>query len=177
MLEEITIKDVKEKEKLEYLIKTKKWNPYCLRHSSISSDSDFLPEYALKKKVRWSMNSKQGTRYIKTRLGNDLKEKILHYNGITSESEIKKKPSIIDCPRCQVVNAFENKYCSKCSYPLKPEAYEEIKSEEDKRMKILEEKQKQKDEQINQLIAKQEKFEKMIQSLIDIGQLKPLSHN
>ena len=60
---------------------------------------------------------------------------------------------------------------------MKPEAYEEIKSEEDKRMKILEEKQKQKDEQINQLIAKQEKFEKMIQSLIDIGQLKPLSHN
>ena len=66
-----TIKDVKEKEKLDYLIKTKKWNPYCLRHSSISSDSDFLPEYALKKKVSWSMNSKQGSRYIKRRIGDD----------------------------------------------------------------------------------------------------------
>jgi hypothetical protein len=33
----------------------------------------------------------------------------------------------------------------------------------------------EKDEQINQLIKKQEKFEQMIQSLIDIGQLKPLS--
>jgi hypothetical protein len=30
------------------------------RHSSITSDSDYLPEYALKKKVRWSMNSRQG---------------------------------------------------------------------------------------------------------------------
>ena len=30
--------------------------------------SDHLPEYALKKKVRWSMNSKQGTRYIKEEL-------------------------------------------------------------------------------------------------------------
>ena len=29
----------------------KKWNPYCIRHSAITSDSDFLPEYALKKKV------------------------------------------------------------------------------------------------------------------------------
>ncbi len=44
-------------------------------------------------------------------------------------------------------------------------------------MKILEENQKLKDDQINQLIAKQEKFEQMIQSLIDMGQLKPLSHN
>ena len=60
----------------------------------------------------------------------------------------KKKTSIIDCPRCDLVNAIENKYCSKCSYPLKPEAYDEIKSAEDKRMKILEENQKQKDEQM-----------------------------
>jgi integrase/recombinase XerD len=59
MVEEGSVKDTKEKEKLENLLKIKKWNPYCLRHSSISNDSDFLPEYALKKKVRWSMNSKQ----------------------------------------------------------------------------------------------------------------------
>ena len=118
------------------------------------------------------MNSKQGTRYIKNRLGNDLKEKILQYNGIISENVGKKKTSVIDCPRCELVNAIENKYCSKCSYPLKPEAYDEIKDSEEKRMKILEEKQKQKDEQINQLMAKQERFEIFIQSLIDNGQLK-----
>ena len=171
------ITDTKEREKLEYLINTKKWNPYCIRHSSITSDSDYLPEYALKKKVRWSMNSKQGTRYIKNRLGNDLKEKILEYNGIISDNPNKIKSSIIDCPRCELVNAIENKYCSKCSYPLKPEAYDEIKDSEEKRMKILEEKQKQKDEQINQLMAKQERFEILIQSLIDNGQLKPLSSN
>ncbi len=41
--------------------------------TSISSDTDFLPEYALKKKVRWCMNSKQGSRYIKRRIGDDLK--------------------------------------------------------------------------------------------------------
>jgi integrase/recombinase XerD len=50
MLKEGTVKDAKEIEKLESLLRTKKWNPYCLRHSSISSDSDYLPEYALKKK-------------------------------------------------------------------------------------------------------------------------------
>ena len=131
MLKEGFIKDVKEKEKLEYLIKTKKWNPYCLRHSSISSDSDFLPEYALKKKVRWSMNLKQGLRYIKRRIGDDLKNQILVRNGIISESEIKKKPSIHLCPRCEFVHSIQYKICSSCSYPLTPSAFEEIKSEED----------------------------------------------
>ncbi|MDF0680194.1 MAG: hypothetical protein P0116_04435 [Candidatus Nitrosocosmicus sp.] len=69
LLKEGSIKDAKEIEKLEFLLRTKKWNPYCIRHSAITSDSDYLPEYALKKKVRWSMNSRQGSRYIKTRMG------------------------------------------------------------------------------------------------------------
>lgn len=51
MLECEAINSVKEKEKLEYLLRTKKWNPYCLRHSAITYDSDYLPEYAVKKKV------------------------------------------------------------------------------------------------------------------------------
>ena len=60
-----SINDDVEREKLQALLITKRFNPYCLRHSSISHDSDFLPDYALKKKVRWSMNSKQPSRYIK----------------------------------------------------------------------------------------------------------------
>ncbi len=116
------IKDKIEREKIEYLLKTKKWNPYFIRHSSITADSDYLPEYALKKKVRWSMNSKQGARYIKRRMGEELKRQILQRNGILQEEGIKKKPSILNCPRCELVNALENQYCSKCSYPLKPEA-------------------------------------------------------
>src|SRR5215204_703599 len=134
LLDNNEITDTKEREKLQYLLNTKKWNPYCIRHSSITNDSDYLPEYALKKKVRWSMN---------TRLGNELKEKILEYNGIIDENESKKKISISNCPRCELVNAIENKYCSKCSYPLKPEAYDEIKTEEDKKLKLLEEKHSQ----------------------------------
>jgi integrase/recombinase XerD len=46
-MDEIKISD--ENGKLEYLIKTKKWNLYFIRHSAITSDSDFLPEYPLGK--------------------------------------------------------------------------------------------------------------------------------
>lgn len=138
LLKEGSITDQKEIDKLNFLLRTKKWNPYCIRHSAITSDSDYLPEYALKKKVRWSMNSRQGSRYIKTRMGNELKNKILEHNGIISEDTQKKKPSVLNCPRCDLVNILENKYCSKCSYPLKPEAFDEIKEEENKKVKELE---------------------------------------
>src|SRR6476469_8318606 len=89
------------------------------------------------------MNSKQGTRYIKNRMGNDLKNKILAYNGIISENEIFKKPSILACPRCEFVNVLENKYCSKCSYPLKPEAYDELKDNENQKFNKLQQKHEQ----------------------------------
>ena len=142
LLESGSITNNEERQKLEYLLQTKKWNPYCIRHSSITSDSDFLPDYALKKKVRWSMNSKQGSRYIKRRMGEDLKNQILVHNGIiTEESAIaQRKPSVLSCARCSLVNAVDNKFCSKCSYPLTPQAYEEIKAEEEEKFKAMEQK-------------------------------------
>lgn len=126
-----------EREKLQFLIKTKRWNPYCIRHSAITSDSDYLPDYALKKKVRWSMNSKQGLRYIKRRMGDDLKQKILEHNGIISSNDLKKSPSVLTCPRCDLINSLDMKLCSQCSYPLVITAYEEIKESEEGRMKRL----------------------------------------
>ena len=131
------ITDAKEQQKLDYLLMTKKWNPYCIRHSAITSDSDYLPDYALKKKARWSMNSKQPSRYIKTRMGDELKQKILVHSGIIIEDQIKKRRQILVCPRCDDVNAIDNKVCSKCSYPLSPESYDEIKSAEDAKFKVL----------------------------------------
>src|SRR5215472_3731606 len=145
IIEKGSIKEQSEKEKLEYLLRTKKWNPYCLRHSAITDDSDYLPEFAVKKKARWSMNSRQGSRYIKSRMGGDLKRAILAQNGIALENDeaLRPKPAVRDCPRCNLINACENKYCSKCSYPLTPQAYEEIKAQEDVKFKVIEEKYEQ----------------------------------
>jgi hypothetical protein len=52
---------------------------------------------------------------------------ILEYNGIITEEKDRIKPAMQNCLRYDIVNILENKYCSKCSYPLKPEAYDEIK--------------------------------------------------
>lgn len=86
------------------------------------------------------MNSKQGSRYIKRRMGNDLKQKILENNGMITPEESKRKPSILNCPRCYLVNAIENKYCTKCSYPLTPSAFDELKMEESIKFEKLESK-------------------------------------
>ena len=68
-------------------------------------------------------------------MGNDLKHKILIQNGIITEHKIEK-PSVINCPRCNLVNSYEKKYCSNCSYPLVPSAFDKIKSAEDFKLSL-----------------------------------------
>jgi integrase len=167
MLEDGSIINDDEQQKLQYLLKTKRWNPYCIRHSSITYDSDYLTEYALKKKVRWSMNSRQGARYIKRRMGNELKRQILAHNGVLNEEEIQKKPSVMFCPRCSLVNALDNKYCSKCSYPLVASAFDEIKAAEDMKLQILKEKYEQ-----DMITIREEMESKFLQILAKIDTAK-----
>jgi integrase/recombinase XerD len=178
MLEDGSVTNDDERQKLQFLLETKKWNPYCIRHSSITYDSDYLTEYALKKKVRWSMNSRQGTRYIKRRMGNELKRQILVHNGVLTEEEIQKRPSVMFCPRCSLVNAVDNKYCSKCSYPLVPSAFDEIKAAEDIKLQVLtdryeqeiktmrEEIQKDMKQQILSLEQAQKETQKQLEELL-----------
>lgn len=140
LIETNSIIDNDEKEILQPLVTTRKFNPYCLRHSSISHDSDYLPEFALRKKVRWSMNSKQPARYIKARMGDDLKNKILVQNGIMTNNDIKPIPTVSECVRCKFINTVENKFCSACSYPLTSAAFDEIKKAEDIKLQALQDK-------------------------------------
>jgi integrase/recombinase XerD len=114
------------------------------------------------------MNSKRGSRYIKTKMGDELKNKILEHNGIISEEIGKKKPAISNCPRCSLVNTFENKYCSKCSYPLKSEAFDEIKLSEVNKIIRLEEKYNQ---EMNFLREEMESKFKQLISKIDMQKL------
>ncbi len=176
MLENNSIGDKTDAEKLQYLITNKRWNPYCIRHSAITYDSDYLPEYAVKKKARWSMNSRQGARYIKHRMGNDLKQRILVENGIISQAS--KSPSVLCCPRCNLVNTAENKYCSGCSYPLIPSAFDEIKENENQKFKLLEQKLSTMQSIMENLIANlsktkdQQQLDGLAQSLFSSGALK-----
>ncbi len=99
-------------------------------------------------------------------MGNDLKEKILEQNGIILDTSKIKRSTVIDCPRCALINQLENKFCSKCSYPLKPEAYEELKEKEENEMKEMK-------QQINEMNKKFEQVFSMIQQNPLLAQIKP----
>lgn len=86
------------------------------------------------------MNPQQGRRYIKNRMGDELQNKILEQNGIIIGDDLKPKPTIMVCPRCEIVNQIENKYCSKCTYLLNSSTYEEIKQNEENNIIELEKK-------------------------------------
>ena len=140
-----------ERERLMILLRTKKWNPYCIRHSSLTEKADYLPEYALRKMARWSMNSRQVARYVKPKMGVELKNKILLHDGIINDVQAKPKPSILNCPKCQFVNHYDTLYCKQCSYPLTSEAYEKIKQEEGKKFREMEERFTRMEEQLKRI--------------------------
>jgi hypothetical protein len=144
MLEEGGVKDDALRQRLQELILVKKWNPYCIRHSSISCDSDILPGYALNKKVRWTMNSRRPKTYIKRKIGKDLRNTLLAHAGIIPMEAEKLKRRIISCQRCNAVNnPIENRLCEKCGYPLTIEGLEQLKAEENQRFERLEKEVKQ----------------------------------
>jgi len=106
-----------QRQRLEYLLRTKKWNPYVFRHSAITDDSNHLPEYAVKKKARWVMD---GRRYIKNSWNDDLKNKILEHSGIkitNKQTRMVSRP----CGSCGYINKLESKFCENpangCHYP------------------------------------------------------------
>jgi hypothetical protein len=102
-------------------------------------------------------------------MGNDLKQKILVQNGLISEQEIEKKPSILNCPRCSLVNAIENKYCSKCSYPLVPSAFDEINEAENKKIQQIQDKYEQDMKKMPEVM--EDKFQQIL-AKIDVATLK-----
>ena len=66
---------------------------------------------------------------------------------VEDDKPLKPKLMVRDCPRCDSVNTLENKHCFKCSYEL---TREQIKANEDLKLKVMEEKHKQDIEAIRQ---------------------------
>jgi hypothetical protein len=59
---------------------------------------------------------------------------------VEDDKPLKPELMVRDHPRCDSVNTLDNKHCSKCSYEL---TREQIKTNEDLKLKAMEEKHKQ----------------------------------
>jgi integrase/recombinase XerD len=97
--------------------------------------------------------------------GNESNVSLLEAYGITPKGQQIEQLRPKQCPNCSEPNKSDSKFCAKCRMVLTYDAYSETL-----------EKQQEKDSQITVLMKKQEKFEQLIQSLIDTGQLKPVNN-
>jgi hypothetical protein len=163
--EERTQEEVPEedKQKIKELLK-KPWNPYIRRHSALTEKSTILKYHVLTQYAGWKVGSLMPQKYLHY-FGNESSDSILQAYGIvTKEKQDIDKFRSKQCPNCNEPNKPDSKFCNKCRMVLTYDAYNEA----------LDEKNKQTNE-LTELKKKQDQFEQLIQSLIDSGQLKPIS--
>ena len=118
-------------------------------------------ESILRQHAGWTPGSNMHLKYVHY-FGNESSESILEAYGLTPKSEQVDKLRPKACPNCSEPNKVDSKFCAKCRMVLSYDAYTET----------IEQKEQQTDK-LAKMEAKQEKFELIIQSLIDSGQLKP----
>jgi integrase/recombinase XerD len=151
-----------DKPKVRELLK-KPWNPYIRRHSALTEKSTILKEHVLRQHAGWSGSSQMHLKYLHY-FGNESNESLLEAYGIVDKGVQLDQLRPKQCPNCSEPNKADSKFCAKCRMVLSYDAYNETV-----------EMQHQKDDQIETLMKKQEKVEQLIQTLIDSGQLKPVS--
>jgi integrase/recombinase XerD len=76
---------------------------------------------------------------------------------------------VLSCPRCELINAIDNKYCSKCSYPLAPSAFDEIKAAENEKIQAIQDKYEQ---EIKSMREEMENKFQQVLARIDVTRLK-----
>ena len=129
-----------DKPKIRELLK-KPFNPYILRHSSITAKSKILKEHILRQHCGWSIGSAMPQKYLHY-FGNESNESLLEAYGLVDHGEgridvLKSK----QCPNCNEGNKPDSKFCAKCRMVLTYDAYNEtleIQKEKEDRLATIE---------------------------------------
>ena len=97
---------------------SKRVNPHAFRYARATHLANKFTEARMKEYFGWTQASKMASIYVHLS-GRDMDNAVLQLHGIKKEKEenngeIKTKK----CVRCNQVNSFESKYCSRCGYSL-----------------------------------------------------------
>jgi hypothetical protein len=112
-------------------------------------------------------------------MGNNPKMQILQREGIDLEAvTARSKPAVMSCPRFNETNTRENKFCSKCCYPILTEAYDEVKASESKETEEIKQQYNQMNVTLQNIIAimvaaDESTKKKLAQQLIERGGYMP----
>jgi len=119
---------------------TKPFNPYILRHSSLTEKSQYLTEAVLRNHAGWTADSAMTRVY--THLKDESSKILLEKKGILTkqDKEMATMNKSKICNNCNEANRPDAKWCMNCKMVLSYSAYNETL-----------EKQKEKDNQITNL--------------------------
>ncbi len=129
---------IHDREQLSSLLK-KPFNPYILRHSTLTQKATVLKEHVLRQHAGWTMNSKMPQIYVHW-YGNESSNSLLELYGVTSKQGSIQELRPRYCPHCNEPNKKDSRFCSKCKMVL---TYDEF-------AKVLE-KQKEKDNEVQKM--------------------------
>ena len=102
-----------DKHKIKELLK-KPWNPYILRHSSLTEKSKILKEHILRQHAGWSIGSQMPQKYLHY-YGNESNQSLLEAYGIvTTDQQLTDLLKPKQCPNCSEPNKPDSKFCVKC---------------------------------------------------------------
>ena len=120
-----------DKPKIKELLK-KPWNPYILRHSSLTEKSKILKEHILRQYAGWSIGSSMPQKYLHY-YGNESSESILQAYGIMPKDQQVEQLRPKQCPNCSEPNKPDSKFCAKCRMVLTYDAYSETIEEKERK--------------------------------------------
>jgi integrase len=118
----------------------KPFNPYILRHSTLTQKATVLKEHVLRQHAGWTMNSKMPQIYVHW-FGNESSNTLLELYGITKDQKPSEKLKPKQCPNCSEPNKIDSMFCSKCRMVLSYNAYTETiqnQEEKDNRLDVIE---------------------------------------
>ncbi len=113
-----------DKTKITELLR-KPWNPYIIRHSSLTEKSGILKEHHLRQYAGWTTRSQMPSKYIHY-FGNESSESLLEAYGVVTKD--KQSSDILkpkQCPNCNGPNKPNSKFCANCRMILTYDAYSE----------------------------------------------------
>jgi integrase/recombinase XerD len=154
---------MEDQNKIRELLK-KPWNPYIRRHTGLTEKSKMkqINEHQLRQLAGWSPRSQMHLKYVHY-FGNEASDSLLEAYGIvTKQQEQSRIMQYKQCPNCAEPNKPESQFCMNCKMVLTYAAYNETLQLE-----------QIKDRKLENMLKRQEQFERLIQSLIDSGQLQP----
>jgi len=126
---------------------TKPFNPYVLRHSSLTEKSTILPEAVLRLHAGWTADSAMPRTYI--HLNDESSKILLEKRGIITKNDQEtaniNKSKI--CTNCNETNRPDVKWCIKCKMVLSYTSYQETLQKE-----------QEKENQIKELVTKVDKL-------------------